>query len=241
MANKRMFSKQITTSDAFVDMPVSSQLLYFHLNMEADDDGFVANPKRITRMIGAGDDDLKILLSKRFLLGVGNGIVVIKHWLLHNTVRKDMYIPTQYTEQKKLIQTKDNLVYTEQRNEPVTEPLHRLDKIRLDKNNIEDETSSSKEVPLIIKAFEAINPAVKNYYGNKTQRKACEDLIKSYGGERIITIIENTLPKSNTLPYFPSIVTPVQLRDKFAALENAINKYKSKETMDQKKTGSMYW
>ena len=128
-----MFSKQITTSDAFVDMPMSSQLLYFHLNMEADDDGFVANPKRITRVVGANDDDLKILLAKRFLLAFENGVVVIKHWLLHNAVRKDMYVETQYLEQKKTLRIKDNKVYTEVRNESVTVPLHRLDKVRLDK------------------------------------------------------------------------------------------------------------
>ena len=145
MANKRMFSKQITTSDAFVDMPVSSQLLYFHLNMEADDDGFVSNPKRITKIIGANDDDLKILLSKRFLLAFENGVVVIKHWLLHNAVRKDMYKPTQYLEEKKALEIKDNLVYTEVRNESVTKPLHRLDQVRLDQDMLEDTMSAKAD------------------------------------------------------------------------------------------------
>ena len=138
-----MFSKQITTSDAFVDMPISSQLLYFHLNMEADDDGFVANPKRITKMVGANDDDLKILLAKRFLLAFENGVVVIKHWLLHNAVRKDMYRETQYLEEKKSLQIKKNGVYTEVSNETVTEPLHRLDKVRLDKVNTMSEKSDA--------------------------------------------------------------------------------------------------
>lgn len=136
-----MFSKQITTSDAFVDMPISSQLLYFHLNMEADDDGFVSNPKRITRIIGGTDDDLKILLAKRFLLAFASGVVVIKHWLLHNAVRKDMYKETQYLDEKKLLEIKDNSVYTESRNEPVTIPLHRLDKDRIDK------VSNTAELP----------------------------------------------------------------------------------------------
>lgn len=146
MANKRMFSKQITTSDAFVDMPISSQLLYFHLNMEADDDGFVSNPKRITKIIGANDDDLKILIAKRFLLAFKSGVVVIKHWLLHNAVRKDMYKETQYLEEKKMLQIKDNLVYTEVRNESVTSPLHRLDKDRLDKDRLDKETVASDKL-----------------------------------------------------------------------------------------------
>ena len=141
-----MFSKQITSSDAFVDMPSSSQLLYFHLNMEADDDGFVSNPKRMIRMINVGDDDLKILLAKRFILGFPSGIVVIKHWNLHNAVRKDMYKETQYLEEKKTLKTKDNKVYTELRNESVTEPLHRLDKDRLGKVRLNNNAKKLKDL-----------------------------------------------------------------------------------------------
>ena len=159
-----MFSKQITTSDAFVDMPISSQLLYFHLNMEADDDGFVSNPKRITRMIGANDDDLKILLAKRFLLAFENGVVVIKHWLLHNAVRKDMYVETQYLEQKNMLQIKDNKVYTEVRNESVTSPLHRLDKVRLDKvREIHCDASVTDDVQIIPEKSERTPRKKKDY------------------------------------------------------------------------------
>ena len=144
MANKRMFSKQITNADAFLDMPVSSQLLYFHLNMEADDDGFVSNPKRVMRTIGAGEDDLKVLLTKRFLLSFENGVVVIKHWLLHNAIRKDMYKETQYLDEKKRLKLKDNNVYTEVRNEPVTVPLHRLDQIRIDQDRLDKDKTATK-------------------------------------------------------------------------------------------------
>ena len=147
MANKRMFSKQITTSDAFIDMPVSSQLLYFHLNMEADDDGFVSNPKRIVRMLNAGDDDLKILLAKRFLLGFESGVVVVKHWLLHNAVRKDMYKETHYLEEKKGLKIKENGAYTEVRNESVTNPLHRLDKVRLGQDRLDKVILSASADP----------------------------------------------------------------------------------------------
>jgi len=143
MANKRMFSKQITTSDAFLDMPVSSQLLYFHLNMEADDDGFVANPKRMIRMLSFTADDLKLLIAKRFVLSFKSGLIVIKHWLLHNVIRKDMYKETQYLDEKNMLQIKDNRVYTEIRDGSVTKPLHRIDKIRLDKKNSSKKNSSS--------------------------------------------------------------------------------------------------
>ena len=80
MANRRMFAKTIIDSDAFLEMPSSSQMLYFHLSMRADDDGFVNNPKRIMRMIGAGEDDLKLLFVKRFLIWFESGVVVSKHW-----------------------------------------------------------------------------------------------------------------------------------------------------------------
>lgn len=155
-----MFSKQITESDAFLDMPVSSQLLYFHLNMGADDDGFVANPKRIMRMVGVQDDDMKILLSKRFLLAFKNGVVVIKHWLLHNCVRRDMYKETQYIEEKKQIKLKENNVYTEVCNEPVTKPLHRLDKVRLGQDRLDKdrkELITSKDVRAKAQPREDIN------------------------------------------------------------------------------------
>lgn len=178
-----MFSKQITTSDAFVDMPMSSQLLYFHLNMEADDDGFVANPKRITKMVGANDDDLKILLAKRFLLAFENGVVVIKHWLLHNAVRKDMYKETQYLEQKKQLQIKDNGVYTEVRNESVTEPLHRLGQVRLDKNRIEKRESSLNFLKEISKEdIEEFTLKFKCEIANvKTKANALYDYCQSKG------------------------------------------------------------
>lgn len=113
MAEKRMFTQKIIDSDAFLDMPLSTQALYFHLNMRADDDGFVNNPKKLQRYIGAGDDDLKLLLAKRFVIGFASGVIVIKHWRMHNTLRKDRYSPTQYQEELALLDVKDNRAYTE--------------------------------------------------------------------------------------------------------------------------------
>ena len=113
MAERRMFTQKIVDSDAFLDMPLSTQSLYFHLNMRADDDGFVNNPKKIQRMIGASEDDLKLLLVKRFILGFENGVVVIKHWRMHNLLRKDRYNPTQYVEEMATLALNDNGSYTE--------------------------------------------------------------------------------------------------------------------------------
>ena len=113
MAERRCFTMKIIDSDAFLDMPLSTQALYFHLNMRADDDGFVNNPKRIQRMLGCADDDLKLLLAKRFLIGFERGVIVIKHWRMHNTLRKDRYNPTQYQEEYNALCIKENNSYTE--------------------------------------------------------------------------------------------------------------------------------
>ena len=112
MAQKRMFTMKIVDSDAFLDMPLSTQCLYFHLNMRADDDGFIGNPKKIMRMIGASEDDLKILLAKRFLIIFEDSVVVVKHWWMHNTLAKDRYHETSYTDEKALLRIKENKAYT---------------------------------------------------------------------------------------------------------------------------------
>lgn len=113
LAERRMFAKTIIDSDAFIDMPLSTQALYFHLSMRADDDGFINNPKKIQRMIGASDDDLKVLCLKRFILPFDSGVVVIKHWKIHNYIRNDRYKPTVYVEEKAMLTSKENGVYTE--------------------------------------------------------------------------------------------------------------------------------
>ena len=110
-----MFSPQIVDSDAFLDMSPSAQNLYFHLGMRADDDGFVGNPKKILRVVGGNDDDLKILLAKRFLLSFESGVVVIKHWLIHNLIRADLYKETTYKNEKFKLGLNENGAYTELR------------------------------------------------------------------------------------------------------------------------------
>ena len=107
-----MFAKTIIDSDAFLDMPLSTHALYFHLSMRADDDGFINNPKKIQRMIGASDDDLKLLIAKNFIIPFESGIVVIKHWKIHNYIRNDRYKETVYQEEKALLDVKDNKAYT---------------------------------------------------------------------------------------------------------------------------------
>jgi hypothetical protein len=112
MAERRMFAKTIIDSDAFLDMPLSTQALYFHLSMRADDDGFINNTKKVQRMLGCSDDDMKILLSKNFVIPFDTGVCVIKHWKIHNLIQKDRYKPTIYGEHKDQLSLKENNVYT---------------------------------------------------------------------------------------------------------------------------------
>ena len=112
MAERRMFSKTIIDSDAFLDMPLSTQALYFHLSMRADDDGFLNNPKKIMRSIGAGQNELELLIAKKFILCFESGVIVVKHWRLHNYIQKDRYKQTVYTEELSKLKLKDNNVYS---------------------------------------------------------------------------------------------------------------------------------
>ena len=113
MAQRRMFSLKIVNTDAFIEMPLSAQALYFHLGMNADDDGFVSNARRVQRLVGAADDDMKILLMKRFILAFDSGVVVIKHWRINNYIKGDRYTPTLYQEEKRQLYVKKNGVYTD--------------------------------------------------------------------------------------------------------------------------------
>lgn len=119
MAERRMFAKTIIDSDAFLDMPLSAQALYFHLSMRADDDGFINNPKKIQRMIGSSDDDLKLLVLKRFIIPFESGIVVIKHWKIHNYIRGDRKKDTVYPEEMSLLCEKENGAYSLKSEEPI--------------------------------------------------------------------------------------------------------------------------
>lgn len=137
MSKKRMFSQDIINSDAFMDMPLSTQALYFHLGMNADDDGFVNNPKMLCKLIGASADDLTLLKAKNFIISFDSGIVVIKHWYINNYIRNDRYHETKYLEEKARLQLKENGSYTLGiPNGYQMDTEIRLDKIRLDKNRI---------------------------------------------------------------------------------------------------------
>jgi len=155
MAERRMFAKSIIDSDMFLDMPLSTQALYFHLSMRADDEGFVNNPKKIQRMIGASDDDARILAAKSFIIPFDSGIVVIKHWKIHNYIRADRLTKTKHQDEKDRLTTNENGAYAllSDQNTDVsqlavkcqsvgsqqpTKCQHRLGKDRLGKDSIDN-------------------------------------------------------------------------------------------------------
>lgn len=107
-----MFAKTIVLSDAFLDMPLSTRCLYFTLGMLADDDGFINSPKSIMRQCGASIDDLNLLVGKKFIIPFENGVVVIKHWRIHNYIQKDRYKGTKYIEEKNTLAIDEKGAYT---------------------------------------------------------------------------------------------------------------------------------
>ena len=203
MAKKRMFRLDVLETDAFMDMPLTTQALYFHLNLRADDDGFVANPKMITRNIGASMDDLNLLIAKRFVLLFEDGVIVIKHWRLHNNLTTNRYQETKFIEDKSFLLIKDNGAYSLDHGEPIDDTHYievgkretrqrratvssktakdkiRIDKNRLDKNSIDKNTVYYPNDELLDNTF-------KDYV---KMRKA----IKAPMTDRAITLAMNKL------------------------------------------------
>jgi hypothetical protein len=180
MANKRMFSKDIVGSDAFQDMPASSQLLYFHLGMEADDDGFIGNPKKIARSIGMAEDDMKILVSKRFVLLFPSGVLVIKHHRINNNWDKYNCKRTMYMEEFSQLYLKENKAYTTDKtqgkplqSENSLKTVFRIEENRIDKNRIEDKLSNESVSHKTLKEYRDLR---RQQIGNPpmTPRKSTE-------------------------------------------------------------------
>jgi len=170
MAEKRMLSKMITTQDEFLDMPLSAQALYFHLNMYADDEGFVDKVKSIMRQVRSTDDDLKILLAKRYLLSFNSGVVVIKHWLIHNSIRQDRVKDTLYQEERLQITVKENNSYTEIDRQLADNSQHSIESTNLNYTNLNLTT-------LIKDVIEYLNDVLNTHY--RTNGNKIKSLIKA--------------------------------------------------------------
>ena len=188
MAERRMFSKVITNSDSFLEMPSSSQNLYFHLNMNADDDGFVDKVKSIMRMIGAKDDDLRVLIAKSFIIPFDTGIVVIRHWRINNYIQKDRYKETIYSDEKESLSIDKSGLYTK-----CIQDVYKMDtQVRLGKDsigkvNIEEGIKEETTLPS--------PPPSKHKYGNYgtvlLTTSQYDKLISDYGDKNYIDNVIN--------------------------------------------------
>lgn len=194
MAKRRMFTIKIVDSDAFLDMPLSAQALYFHLSMRADDDGFVNNPRKIQRMIGASDDDIRLLIAKKFIIVFESGVIVIKHWKMHNYIQSDRYEPTAYVEEKSHLITNENKSYSlADDNEPKllesTECIQnvskmdaqvRIGKVSKGKVSIEDVVQISDQFNLICTSY----PKVTRLTDKRKQK--IRTRLESFSEEEIV-------------------------------------------------------
>lgn len=144
MANKRMFDKRVIDNDSFLEMPLTTQAVYFHLNMRADDDGFVDNWKSILRTVGGKEDDIKVLITKKFIIPFEKGVIVIRHWRLNNYLQNDRTKPTIYQEEKKKLLLDKNGVYSLYPN-----CIRSIDKNRLEEISIEENSTSSTSKELV--------------------------------------------------------------------------------------------
>ena len=194
MAERRMFTKKITESDAFLDMPLSAQALYFHINMAADDEGFVNNPKKIQRMIGACEDDLKLLILKNFLITYDTGVIVIKHWKMHNYIQKDRFHPTVYQEERQTLRVKENGAYT-------------LNVNKMDTDCIQDASTLDTEVRLGKDSIGKVNKE-KDKPKGLSKKKTPEDrsiipptveMVREYCNER-----KNDIDPENFVDFYTS-------------------------------------
>ena len=169
MAERRMFAKTIIDSDAFLDMPVTARLLYYDLAMRADDDGFVNSPKKIMRMVGAAQDDLSVLISKKFIIPFESGVVVIKHWRIHNYIRNDRYKPTTYQKEKALLVEENNKAYhlvDQVDTNGIPKVSDRETQDRLGKDRIDNTMSDLADIERIIKY---LNASVGSHYSAKSK------------------------------------------------------------------------
>ena len=193
MAERRMFAKTIIDSDSFLDMPLSAQALYFHLSMRADDDGFINNPKKIQRMVGCADDDMRLLVAKAFIIPFESGVVVIKHWRINNYIRNDRYKPTNYTEEMAQLQVKENGAYTEKLPLGIPNGYQMDTQVRLGKVRDIKEKDSLTRVEKESQPDKPSSPSPKHKYGAYKNvlltEKEYQSLIELQDGEKAIEFL----------------------------------------------------
>lgn len=181
-----MFAKTIIDSDAFLDMPTTTQNLYFHLAMRADDDGFVNKPRAVMRVTGSKDDDLKLLIAKKFILPFEDGVIVIKHWRIHNYIQKDRYNETKYVEHKGMLDVDENNAYTFKDTKCIqdvheVETQVRLGKVRLGKDKKDKHIDLKKSFGEYVYLTEHEHQKLIEKYG-EIFTKTCIEKLDNYKG-----------------------------------------------------------
>lgn len=227
MAQRRMFSPQIVSSEEFLTLPTSTQTLYFHLGMNADDDGFI-QPRLMMKTLGSSEDDLKVLLAKRFILPFESGVVVIKHWLIHNLIQKDRYRPTRFQEEKNMLFIKENKAYTDNP-DSVNKllPQVRLGEVRLlgnsnelrvvsDLKEEEPQTTSKPKYPNAKTVFSWFPKPQKSWLINTTELKHAE-LLFERGEKRVRGALE-FVSEHEGEDFFPKVLKPSDLERKWTDL-----------------------
>lgn len=209
MAQKRMFDKAVIDTDRFMDLPVSAKALYFLLGMEADDEGFVSY-KKVIRIHGGNDDDIKILHAKNFVIKFETGVVVITDWRKNNWLDSRRIKKTEYVTEKELLAvTKDNKYMLSKCLADVKPEEYRGEESRGVQSSTEEsicENKFSREIPKIIEMFKKINPSLS--YGNKTERKACQTMIEKFGEKELKKMIELALEAQSKDRYCPRATKP---------------------------------
>lgn len=239
MANKRMFTMKIVDSDAFLDMPLSAQCLYFHLNMRADDDGFVGNPKRVMKIVNASEDDLKLLVIKKFVLTFDDGVIVIKHWRMHNTLSQNRYHETQYLDEKSLLKIKENGSYSFEKGTIIDDSRLVGAKDRYDKENRLTNGLQAADSDLdlgIDKDLDKDIDSGKDIDPNMNTSYSCPEPDKLATGQKVISLILNDktfhdvyqkdIEKWNDL--FPAVDVMQELRKMVGWLDSNPTKRKTK-------------
>lgn len=221
-----MFDKALIDTDRFMDLGMSSKALYFLLGMEADDEGFVSY-KKILRIHGGNEDDVKVLTAKGFLIQFPSGVVVITDWNKNNYLNNHRIIPTEYQHER------SQLVLTEAKSYEFNTCLARREEKSIEEKSIEPEkvAKAPDYIALIIKSFERIDPKNKTYYGNKGQRSACKFLLDEYGYGTVIDMVdclEKVYSAETMPPYFPSITSPYDLKEKWNKVKQSVDREKSK-------------
>ena len=213
MAQRRMFSRKITDTDKFIEMPATTQNLYFHLNMNADDEGFVDRVSIIQRMIGASGDDLKLLIAKGFVIPFESGVVVIRHWRIHNYIQADRFQPTIHQNEKSQIEYDETKTANIKRLGECIQNVYKADtqvrlgkdRLELDKDRLDHHLDQNDDDKNLV--FKKLKEAFGEMHVNGTMVEEVERLLQQYGQELVILALDKTiLNAGKSLRYTMSIL-----------------------------------